>query len=235
MRLIKMLGLGAVAAMALMAFVGAASASAAEPEYVLESGSFPVNFTSTSGAGVLKTVGGSEVICKKDTNTGKLINSKEDEVTVYFEECTAFGFPCTTSGQSSGTIKVGPVKSYLVYPVGGGTRVLDLLYPSSESFPPAEPPNGATIATFTCVLVTVTVRGSLLGEFGKTNEFSHTNSLILTQSGGVQAFKEYETESGEVRKAYLESKKGGGAYEQAGEGTTDTLTLEGTRKVKVKG
>lgn len=241
MRLIKMLGLAAVAALAVMAFVGAASASAAEPEYVLKSGEFPVGFTSTSGAGVLEDTAGNKVECESDTNTGELLNSKEDKVTITFKGCSTevFGFKvsCTSSGESAGTIVVGPLKSYLVYAVGGGS-VLDLLYPSSEEFPPAEPPNGGLISKFRCGGLfgqNVEVRGSVLGKFEKTNEFSHTNSLILTQSSGVQGFTEYETEGSKVRTAYLESKLGSGEWTQAGEETTDTLTLEGTREVEVKG
>ncbi|MBA3865970.1 MAG: hypothetical protein H0X42_06440 [Solirubrobacterales bacterium] len=230
----KIMILGATCLALVFSAVVVASASAAKPEFVLKSGTFPVGFTSTSGEGTLETVGGTQVKCTADTNTGKILNAKDDEVTVTFTGCKAFGFTCTTAGQSSGTIKTKLLKSKLVYNVGK-TKVLDLLYPATEAFPPKPGSAGGVVAEFTCGgFINVVVRGAVLGQFPTTNVFLHSTSLVLKQTKGVQEFTQYVTEGGETKEAYLESNSGSG-FEKAGETTTDTITLEGTREVKIEG
>jgi hypothetical protein len=233
-RMFKILGVACIAALVVSA-VAVASASAAKPQFVLESGAFPVGFTSTSGESILKTTGGTEVVCSADTNTGKILNAKEDEVTVTFTGCHAFGFvACTTGSEPSGTIKTKLLKSFLVYNTAK-TKALDLLYPATESFPPAEPPSGGVVAEFSCLGQAVVVRGSVLGQFPTINTFLHSTSLNFVRlASGAQEFEEYVTEAGATRKAFLESKVGTGAFEMAAQSTTDTITLEGTRKVKVE-
>jgi len=214
-----------LAAMAMMAVVGVASASAALPEYVPKSGTFPIGFTSTSGSGTLQTTGGTKVSCKSDTNTGKLLNSKEDEVTITFEGCSTLGgFVTCSNTTKSGQIIVGPLKSLLVYEPGK-TGVLDKLTPQS----------GTTVTEFTCGGVKTVVRGGVLGSFPTINKQLHSTSLVFTQSGGVQTHKKYLNSSGVEEETFLESSTNGGAFEQAGEETTDTITLEGTREVEIKG
>jgi len=232
-RIFRVLGVTGAAILVVSA-VAAASASAANPQFVLKEGAFPVNFTSTSGAGTLQTVGGTTVNCSADTNTGRILNSKDDEVTVTFTGCNAFGFPCTTATQSSGTIKTKLLKSKLVYNVGK-TKVLDLLYPATEAFPPKAGAEGGVLAEFTCGgFISVVVRGAVLGEFPTRNVFLHSTSLVLRQTGGNQEFSEYVTEGGETKKAFLEQNTGSG-FERLGVNSTDTVTFEGTREAKIEG
>lgn len=224
-RSLKVLGLTVAAVLAISA-LAVASASAAAPEYVLKSGSFPVKFTSTSGAGVLETTSGETVNCTSDTNEGEILNSKEDWVIVTFRGCTTtfFGFPisCNTSGRASGEIMTNKLTSMLEYNVGK-TKVLDLL----------TPPSGSPDAEFTCAGNTVKVSGGVLGEFPTTNTFLHSTSLVLKQTKGVQAFREYVNASGTTLSAHLSSSKNGGAAVESGEETTDTITLEGTRELEI--
>ena len=96
MKHMKTLGLLAIAAMALTAFVGVSSASAA------------TKFTSTvSGAAISETtvkthvftVTGSEVKCTNITYTGTTNGTEATEqmVTPKYEGCTAFGLPATVT------------------------------------------------------------------------------------------------------------------------------------------
>lgn len=102
MKHIKTLGLLAVAAMAIAAFVGTSSASA----------EFPGSFTATGGAGKkletskvaqhVFTVTGSEVKCNKVTFTGNTEGAETTSqmVTPAYEECTAFGLPATVTNNN---------------------------------------------------------------------------------------------------------------------------------------
>ncbi len=236
MRYAKMLGLAALAVTAAMAFVGVTSALAASPEYVLESGvKFPIGFKSTSGLGALVNAQGEKITCESDTNEGKIENSTDDEVTILFHGCKSSILSCTSAGQETGQIKVGPLKSKLVYGVDESKKVVsDLLY--KGTFPPAKPgPESEVIATFTCGFTTIETRGSVLGSFVKLNEFVHENELVFIQiSGEQQSGHEFEWE-GKLRQAYLESKIGSGVWCQTGLETSDKVTFEGTRTVKIAG
>lgn len=215
MRFIKMLGLAAIAAVAAMALVGASSASAAA--HYLQGGS-PLNhavaFTGTSGAGTLQTVGGSKVTCTSDHVKGTLLNSTEDEAEVTFLGCTGpFGASCTTAGQATRVILTSTLKSELVNLVGGGVGVL--LTPKTA---------GGLFAEFSCLGVVIKVRGSLVGVATPVGVEQTTGTLTFTQSGGKQTPSKYEL-NGELKTAKLETSVGGGAFEESGESTTESLTF----------
>lgn len=223
----KILGVVLGAVLALTA-IAAASASAALPEYVPNSGTFPIKFTSTSGKGTLQTTTGETVTCTSDSNVGELTGPKSGTVTVTFNGCTTtfFGFPisCKTAGKASGEIVTSKLNSELVYAVGK-TQVLNLL----------SSPTG-TEAEFECAGNTVKVTGSVLGLFPTINKQLHSTSLVLNQTSGKQEFEEYVNASGTtVTGVFLNSSKNGGAAVMSAEGTTDTITLEGTREVEIKG
>lgn len=225
-RKIKFLGATCVAVIALSA-VAAASASAAAPEFVPETGTFPIAFTSTSGAGTLETTSGETVTCTSDTNTGKITGAKSSKVTVHFKGCktTFFGFPiaCKTSG--AGTEEI--VTKELTGELGlntAKTKVLNDLRGEGT---------GEVSAEFECAGNTVKVTGSVIGEFPETEKFLHESQLVLKQSKGVQEFTEFINSEGKTVKNTLSSSKNGGTAVQSGETTSDTITLEGSRKVKI--
>ena len=201
----KVLGLMLGAVLAISA-ITAASASAALPEYQLESGTFPAAFTSTSVKGTLETTSGETVTCTADTNTGELTSAKLGNVTVTFTGCTTtfFGFPisCKSSGKASGVL-TGP---------------------------------GGVATEFECAGNTVKVTGSVIGFFPTINTFLNSTELVLKQTKGVQEIKEYINSSGTtVKNVHLSSSKNGGTAVESGETTTDTITLTGGRKVKIAG
>jgi hypothetical protein len=206
----------------------AASASAASPEYVLETGAFPVGFTWTSGAGTYETTAGETLTCRSGgTGVGGILNSKEGEATLALHGCstTFFGFPvaCRTPGKAPEEIQTKLLGSHLYYNVGK-TKVVDDLSPAS----------GTTFAEYECGGNTVVWTGSLIGVYPTTNEFLHETELVLKQTKGVQEITEYETESGTKVSAFLKASKNGGTSVQMGVTTTDKITLEGVRKVKIR-
>lgn len=215
MRFIKMFGLAAIAAVAAMAVVGAASASAAA-QY-LQGGS-PLNhsvaFTGTSGAGTLQTVGGTKVTCTADDASGKLLNSTEDEAEVTFLGCKGpLGASCTSSGQATGVILTKTLKSELVNLVGGGVGVL--LTPKEA---------GGLFAEFSCLGVGVKVKGSVVGVVTPVGVEQKTGTLTFKQSGGKQSPSQYEL-NGSLKSSKLETSVSGGAFEESGEETTESLTF----------
>jgi hypothetical protein len=102
----KAIGAGLMAILALSAFA-VAMASAAEPTKMLPAGP-GITFTSKSGEGVLLTVGGSEVKCKKDAGTGTIDTTNLGNFHTEFKECKAkvsiFEGPCSGEGDSEGII-----------------------------------------------------------------------------------------------------------------------------------
>lgn len=215
-------GLALVAMLAFSA-MAAASASGAEPE--VKAAKFPVPFTSTSGKGTLETKGGSKVTCESDTNKGEILDKAgNSKVTVTFKKCTTkvlgITVSCTSSGQETGTIVTKPLKDRIRYINHTTKEVGDVLSPET----------GELLAEFTCAGVTIKVRGSVIGKIpaGKFEEPESSGSLEFKQSGGVQNPREYEEEVGGVFKkvvAHLETSTGGGAFEESGEETTDTITF----------
>lgn len=213
MRLVKMLGMAAITAVAAMALVGVASASAAA--HYLQGGAplgHTVSFTGTSGAATLQTKSGTKVTCTSDSATGKLLNSTEDEVEVTFKGCKGpLGVSCTTSGQSSGVILTSLLKSELVNLVGGGVGVL--LTPVSGDF-----------ADFSCIGIAIQVKGSVVGVATPVGVQQKTGTLTFKQSGGKQIPSEYIL-NGVKKTSKLETSVSGGAFEESGQETTESLTF----------
>ncbi len=223
-RKFKFLGATCVAILALSA-VAVASASATE--FVPETGTFPIGFTSTSGAGTLETKSGETVTCKSDTNTGSITAAMTATVVVHFKGCTTtfFGFPiaCKTKGAGAEEIVTKTLSGEL------GTNaskqaLLDLVGEGA----------GKVVAEFECAGNTVKVTGSVIGLFPTTGVFLHETELVLKQTKGVQEFISTINTSGETIDGFLSSSKNGGTPGQSGETTTDKIVLEGTRKVKIQ-
>jgi hypothetical protein len=224
-RKIKFLGLTCLAVFVLSAM---AAASASADEFVPETGTFPIPFTSTSGAGTLETSSGETVTCSSDTNTGSITGPMTFSVIVKFKGCktTFFGFPiaCKTSGAGTeeivtktldGELGTNAAKKVLADLVGEGA--------------------GEVVAEFECLGNTVKVTGSVIGVFPNTGVFLHETELVLKQTKGIQEFTETINTEGKTIKNVLSSSKNGGAKVQSGETTTDKIVLtEAGRKVKIQ-
>jgi hypothetical protein len=174
----------ALVAVFLLGAVGAASASAALPEFKAPGG-FPAKFTATSGAGKLETVAGRTVSCKKDKATGEVGSATEvKNIVVTFEECTtvAFGITFNCGTIKSNTLKASP--HYLTNPNTSTEVGLDFL-----------PVSGTEFAKFTCTSIfgneTLAVKGSAVGKIEPVNKATKSATLTFTQTKGKQKYEGY--------------------------------------------
>jgi hypothetical protein len=188
-----------------------ALASAAAPEFTVAT-----KFKAKSGKGVLETVGKSTVKCEKSKGEGETTVGKEVKgVKVTFEECESGGFSC-------GTIKTETLKGKLVF-LGEGGKV------TTKVGLNLEPASGTLFAKFTCAgFVNVEVKNKVLGKIEPIGKKTKTYTLTYTQKNGVQTFKEAEFDNnGKLEKGiHLESKIGGGSFEESAEETTATIEAE---------
>jgi hypothetical protein len=187
---------------------------------------FDVLFSSAGGAGKLVTKEGHEVACSSVANERILLNGKEDQATIRFKGCKAFGLlPCKTTGAGAEEI-VSKVSSLLVYTNSTSVpvQVALLLKPNS---PPI-------FAKFTCegfgLKETIAVEGSVLAPITVVNQKTKTFTLTLKETGGVAEPTEYEEKAGEVPKKKASLISTGTEFETFGPEasgimSTDTITL----------
>ena len=183
----------------------------------------PLTFTSSGAKASLVTAGGN-FSCTASSGTGKYTSQTTGNITITFTGCatTFFGFPitCTSSGQSSGTIKT---TENLVFhnimiestaQVAGGTPGI-LVTPNSGHF-----------ATFVCAGNTVVVGGTgVIGDISspKCGETSTTSTLKFEASGvGVQKYTQEETTGTKYDQT---SSKNGGAPETASQEAEGKVTF----------
>ena len=198
-----------VAAMAIVAISALASASAsALPEFLPTT--TKAKFTSTSGPGTLETSAKEQINCSADTNEGQILSATTFDVTIKFTGCKAFGIAnCSTTGAASGELVVK------------ATATLGYLSKTAKT---VGAKLNVTEFEFTCAggLVKGKVKGAVIGQLTPVNKKTKTGELILKQTGGENEFQHFE---GEATLSKLESSKNGGAFELAGEETTDTITF----------
>jgi hypothetical protein len=205
-----------VALVAVFAFsaVVASAASATKPEW---KGPFNKAFTSTSGKGLLETKNGAKVRCESDTDAGEITSAKKGWVVIKFKGCKALGlYPCTTAGAAESeeivTERLLMTLGYISEPEVG-------VYIEPEAGK-KEP-----LTAFNCNVggdeLPSGAKGTVIGVLTTTTNVEHTEfTFAFTQSGGMQGVTEMEG-----KKDTLEAFVNGGAYEKAGEETTDTLTM----------
>jgi hypothetical protein len=174
----------ALVAVFLLGAVGAASASAALPEFKAPGG-FPVQFSATGGAGKLETVAGRTVTCPKSKATGEVVSATEaKKIVVEFEGCNAIvigiTFNCGTI--TSNTLKASP--HYLTNPNSSAEVGLDFL-----------PVSGTELAKFTCMSIfgneTLAVKGSVVGKITPINKATKSATLTFAQTNGKQKYEGY--------------------------------------------
>jgi hypothetical protein len=89
------------------------------------------------------------------------------------------------------------------------------------------------VAEFECSGVTFKVTGSMIGEFPSTESFLHETELVFKQSKGINEFTSFFNAEWTAVKNVLMLSKNGGTAIQSGESTTEKLTFEKERKVKI--
>jgi hypothetical protein len=155
-----------VALFALCTAGQAANASAGEFEVENALGTYPVEFSITGGATKLATAGnGGFITCTSSTAKGKYTSATTGEVQLSFHGCTWVGFPgypCTTSGQLSGTIVSSTRVFHNVYLEPDRSKLgLLITGPGTSEF------EKTPLMTFVCAGVLYTVGGSVIGELVK--------------------------------------------------------------------
>jgi hypothetical protein len=237
-----------VALLAVFAFsaIAASAASAALPEFskvcrkvTAKTGEYPteaactkgekageeprewerIKFTSSSGPGVLETVGGDKVKCESDTNVGTITGPKKAEkIVVHFFNCTGPG-----GGECHSTSPLGGSGEIITNSLVGTLKYITA--PETELTLEPEAGKAAFFTTISCIIgkvpTEIKVKGAVPGVITPLNKLTKTFTLTFTQSGGVQ------TPSGSLMVSLA-----GGAFEGAGLATTDTLTMSEEIEVK---
>ena len=175
MQYFRSLGLAALAALSVMAAMGAGIASASEPTAVPTSpNTLPVVFHGHGGHSELNTTSNHQVTCKTSTSKGEISSATTAQnVEVTFHECTAFFglVECTTPGQPEGTVKTTVLHATLVY-LSGSTKGLLL-----------KPKEGTHIATMNCGGTTITVTGQVLGRLVQVSHTEWTLHFEMVTKG----------------------------------------------------
>jgi len=177
MKHLKVIGLAALACLALTAAVGANVASASEPT---ASGTVPQGFTGTGGTGTLSVTASSLIIhCTSSTSSGELSSSTTiQNAIVTFHGCTnsLSGGECHSEGQPSGTIKTNALHGTLVYLEAGSSTTGVLLKPAS----------GETFATIDCPSIFgnthMSVTGQVVAHLTPVNTEATTFTLTFSQA-----------------------------------------------------
>jgi hypothetical protein len=182
-------------------------------------GAEKAKFTSTGGIGVLSTVGHSMVECKTESSAGEFVpgnNKEEAGIVVIFAGCKALGLPCTSAGHASGELVTNELEG-LVGWENKARKKTDL-----ELYPAKSVKSGLFIE-FECEGLVVKVRGHVLVPI-KNDKMTESTTLKFNDSKGKQKPEKWEESS---EPAILESSfsnVNAGAWEQAGQKITSTVT-----------
>jgi hypothetical protein len=212
----------AMAAVFALSAVAASSASATEVLFSQETGTFEASGATAK----LIASNGKEIICTKVTSTGKTTANKHlGEVAFKFTGCTTKEGFITVNCENAGT---GEITTSGTFHVGLGMKT------STDSNPgililPSE-------TTFKCSLVTIKVRGSIVGliQDASGNPFPVGVALegkahiVFTSTGATQADREFllsltTPENENMTGITLESSEGG-AFTAAGEQANGEIT-----------
>lgn len=199
--LLAVLALGAVAA---------ATASAAQPEF-LETGGGSRAFTGVSKKAKLQVKGGATIECTNSKANGELTSNTTAKFTVTFEGCKSLGLAANSLSDAAGIIKVKVTASTCfinLSPLEAGLIIT---------------PTAAHIEVPAATQLVV-VSGSFVAKVEPINAKSVTDKLVIAQKGGVQTIDGCRNAANELEKLTLltleneegEAKQSG---EEAVEGT----------------
>lgn len=194
------------AVMAVFAFAAMPAFAAANVTADLPADS---NFTVHGGAGQL--TGALNIKCSTTTGSGKFESSTTGKIKFTFHSCSVL-FPCTTSGQPSGTITTTELPFHLVTITNKKPGVL--ITPGANNH----------FASFSCVVASAVVGGNgVIGEItSPCNVKSKTFGVNFAGSGTVQ---NHTTIDGSSTEYSLTSSIGGGAPANAALDSSGTATF----------
>lgn len=223
--LIKTLGL-ALVAMAVMV-VGASAAFGAS-EFKAKGGGNPagITFTGSGNTATFETETKATVTCEKSKSTGKVLSSKEAEVTITYEGKCKLAGAAAGNGSCSNVTGTENIKTETLkgkpgtVPNAAGTKRGLLITGNTKG----------ELAKFTCQGgVTITVTGAVVCESTPVKTLSLTGKVICAKGAkaGEQLFTEIEVEGKQETGKFLEAEGKVGFIkflEKDSQVTTETLT-----------
>jgi hypothetical protein len=193
--------------------------------YPAFSGEKPIvktGFTLSSKEGTLLQFGGTgeKIVCKSMSGSGSYTGAKSASVpTVVLTGCESGELPCTTGGRAAGEIVLDPLVGTLGV-VKKGTEPA-----KTKAGLDLNPTSGEEVAQFSCGLIPVSWRGSLIIPV-TANAMKLSTTWKLVYLNGKQKPESFEGGERDV----LEGSTAGGPYEQVGV----TLTLVETNEEKIE-
>jgi hypothetical protein len=225
MKYLKIMGLCLVAVFLVNA-VAVATASAAEEPELRKAGGAELakkkfKEAATSGKYVLETKGQGAIECTSSAVEGEVISSTESEATVTLTGCSSSGIKCNSEETGSKEGRIRSVLSIRPRWLRGSRRLVLFLLTML--------PRTRQVVLICSALQTLKVNGGFLANAGEI-EKSHTElKLEARQTGGVQEFKEFETEAKVIETTTLETEGSGlkkfGKTQSGGE-DVGTVTFE---------
>jgi len=208
-------------ALVLWALLGAmALTAAASAESGFLGNANPVSFTISSGVTTITTVGSSIIVkCTEDKGEGQ--NTKEDTLgwfAIKLKGCTAGGLPAT--GLSCGLVPTTCASKeifvegayHLCVPWAEPLKAYQVLLPNEVHFE--------------VLGILTAVRGSVIGEVTSPSGTKEKISVFFKATSGRN-----ELEECEGVKRILEAETNGGAFEQGGLETLETITGPATEEI----
>lgn len=228
------------ACLAALAFAALPAIAAAEEtsnpgDPYLEGASPGTHFTVAGGAGSLNTVGNKFVKCESVTGTGEFEDRETGTISLTFHGCkTTLGIKCTTPGEETGTITVGPLPFHLKtidHPDGVHGNKEEpgvLITPDEEGF----------FTEFKCSFAgTVKVRGNgIIGTITDPEEgvASNTATIVFQETETGSGIQTHQKVTNDETEYHLESSFNGAEYEEAAEDATGTLTFGEEMEPKIQ-
>ncbi|MGH2878505.1 MAG: hypothetical protein ACRDK4_02725 [Solirubrobacteraceae bacterium] len=209
----------AVAVFALsLAGSGSSAFATVAPKFQLARGAFPTAMTTADGTITLSS-STAVVECTSGTGTGKLLSATEAKLTLKFTGC----FLVESHIACASGIETKELKAALAY-----------TYPSKATSEGREtglvlsPASGEVVSEFSCSIVKVVLKGSLIAVVKPLKTRAKTLALTIKQSGFSQQPAEYEGEGGSKVTTGLTCSYSGRAAEKCGmEQSGSTAALSG--------
>jgi hypothetical protein len=197
--------------------VAAATASAAQPEFLSSGGSRA--FTGASKKAKLQVKAGATIECTKSTASGSLTSNTTASFTVDFEGCKSLGLAANSLGDNPGIILVNVTAETCFINLSPTLEAGLIVTPSPVHI---EVPSASQL---------VVVEGAFVAKIEPINVASHTGTLVIAQKGGVQSIDgcrnaaneldkkslvTVENEEGEAKQSGEEAVEGGLTFTEAG-------------------
>lgn len=213
-RRLKGIAVGLVASIAAVAMAaGAGQASAATPvlAFAPSGGAFPVGFEAAGGEVTAAMDGIDSVVhCEESEGFGQITGPRSAEGTYWFYGCetqegSEAGRKCSSAGADEGEIESENIPASLAFISQAKHEVGMVLAPA-----------GGVYMTFDCEGIAVTAYGPFVSPVGPVNQLTSSFTADLVSTGASQAPSSYESDAGEAIPAVPTGMWGGGEKHATG-------------------